>query len=295
MVVLLDCCHAGGVPSIRLKRPGRELALKSVPAPPDLVKALTRGAGRVVLTSSQESELSIGFTGELSLWTRCLIEALEGSEYSGRDGFTRILHVADYLFDRVPALAERHGRKQHPMLKLAQDMTENFALCRSAARTKASALAAQGAPAGQAMSRSDAAGGIGVAARREGPDGDPDRVEDEITALRALRARGLVRPALLPLDLERDLTQAFPTPAGVGGVLVRAERMLRGAVPEAPFFLIGAVPMHDAYGAWTGAIIEAGRTSPQALLALLLSARALGPTQAAASLQHAIETVRRLT
>jgi hypothetical protein len=54
LLVLLDCCHAGGIGDA--KAPGLELT-KS-PLPPEAASLLAEGSGRVLIASSQEDELS---------------------------------------------------------------------------------------------------------------------------------------------------------------------------------------------------------------------------------------------
>jgi Caspase domain len=57
LIVLLDCCHAGGVPA--LKEPGE--SFEKAPVPIELIAALETGSGQVVVASSRENEYS--YTG----------------------------------------------------------------------------------------------------------------------------------------------------------------------------------------------------------------------------------------
>lgn len=128
LVVLLDCCHAGGIPA--LKATGETL-IKS-PLPPDLLNVLEAGSGRVVVTSSRESEYS--YTGTpYSIFTTCLLEALEGKAAVNQDGFARILDVLIYLFNQVPV---RAAGPQHPFVKKVLDLGDNFPLCYYAGGSK---------------------------------------------------------------------------------------------------------------------------------------------------------------
>jgi len=121
LVVLLDCCHAAGVPA--LKEPG-ETFVKS-PMPPELLNVLASGSGRVVVASSHENEYS--YTGApYSVFTTCLLEALEGKASVSQDGFARVLDVLIYLFKHVP---ERASGPQHPFVKKVLDLGDNFPLC----------------------------------------------------------------------------------------------------------------------------------------------------------------------
>jgi len=121
LVVLLDCCHAAGVPM--LKTPG-EVFVKS-PVPPELLNMLETGGGRIVIASSYENEYS--YTGTpYSIFTACLLEALAGKAAVNKDGFARILDVLIYLFKEVP---QRAPGPQHPFVKKVLDLGDNFPLC----------------------------------------------------------------------------------------------------------------------------------------------------------------------
>jgi len=121
LIVLLDCCHAGGVPA--LKEPGAPF-IKS-PVPPDLLNVLSSGSGRVVIASSRENEYS--YVGNpYSAFTACLLEALQGRASVKQDGYARILDVLSYLFDQVP---QRASGSQHPFVNKILDLSDNFPLC----------------------------------------------------------------------------------------------------------------------------------------------------------------------
>ncbi len=121
LIVILDCCHAGGVPSVK---DAEEIFVKA-PVPTDLFKVLDSGSGRVIIASSREDEKS--YTGEpYSAFTSCLLEALEGKGSSLKDGYARILDVIVYLFDQVP---QRTSERQHPFVKKVLDLSDNFPLC----------------------------------------------------------------------------------------------------------------------------------------------------------------------
>jgi hypothetical protein len=128
LVVLLDCCHAGGVPA--LKDAGKTFT-KS-PVPPDLLNVLGSGSGRVVVASSREDEYS--YTGNpYSAFTTCLLEALQGRATVNKDGYARILDILIYLFDQVP---KRTPGSQHPFVNKVLDLGDNFPLCYYAGGSK---------------------------------------------------------------------------------------------------------------------------------------------------------------
>ena len=123
LLVLLDCCHAGGVGDA--KAPGLELT-KS-PLPPEAHALLAAGSGRVLIASSQEDELS--YAGKpYSAFTLALIEALCGQGVAKKDGYVRVADLALHTREVVPG---RTNNKQHPILHF--DKADNFVnrlLCR---------------------------------------------------------------------------------------------------------------------------------------------------------------------
>jgi uncharacterized caspase-like protein len=124
LLVLLDCCHAGGQAEAAAKEvPG----LKS-PLPPGAIVELERGQGRVVIASSRRDELS--WTGHpYSVFTGALLEALAGYGSFERDGYARVLDAALWVGRQVP---ERTKDRQHPIIK-ASHLENNFALAYYAA------------------------------------------------------------------------------------------------------------------------------------------------------------------
>jgi hypothetical protein len=118
LLVLLDCCHAGGIGDA--KAPGLELT-KS-PLPPEAAGLLAEGSGRVLIASSQEDELS--FAGKpYSAFTLALIEALSGAGVAKKDGYVRVADVALHTRQVVPG---RTKDRQHPILHF--EHADNFVL-----------------------------------------------------------------------------------------------------------------------------------------------------------------------
>lgn len=131
LLVLFDCCHAAGIPL-----PKSEAAFAEPALPSAALDELSRGEGRVVLSSCRPEERSFA-AKPYSLFTGCLLEALEGRAPSHL-GFARVLEVASYVIREVPL---RHPR-QHPFLNRAENLTESFALCRVPAPAPAAASSA---------------------------------------------------------------------------------------------------------------------------------------------------------
>jgi hypothetical protein len=122
LIVILDCCHAGGIPSF--KSPGEKFTKSA--APPTLLQALQGGTGQVVIASSYSDELSLGGMPN-SVFTTVLLEALEGKAARTADGYARVLDVLSYLFDQVPKRAAPHS--QHPFVNRIVGLSNNFELC----------------------------------------------------------------------------------------------------------------------------------------------------------------------
>ncbi len=117
LLVLLDCCHAGGMAD------AQGLPVAKSPAPPDLAAKLSVGSGRVILASSRKDELS--YTGQpYSAFTGALIEALAGYGAFENDGYARVLDTTMWLGRQVPG---RTSDKQHPIVKVS-NLEDNFAL-----------------------------------------------------------------------------------------------------------------------------------------------------------------------
>ena len=116
LLLLLDCCHAGGLDPATVQ--GATLA-KS-PLPPEATAVLAQGRGQVIIASSRADELS--YAGKpCSAFTLALLEALCGDGASQKDGKVRVADLALYTGGKVP---QRTGDKQHPLLNYEQ--ADNF-------------------------------------------------------------------------------------------------------------------------------------------------------------------------
>ncbi len=123
LVVLLDCCHAGG----QAQAKGQ---IRS-PLPPAVIDELAGNRGRVILASSRKDEVS--FTDQpYSAFTVALLEGFAGYGSFEQDGYARILDVAMWVARKVP---ERTSDKQHPIIKVSH-LEENFAVAWYAAGQK---------------------------------------------------------------------------------------------------------------------------------------------------------------
>jgi len=118
LLVLLDCCHAGGVGEAKTAG----VSLAKAPLPPEALALLAEGRGRVLIASSKEAELS--YAGRpYSAFTLALIEALCGQGVAKQDGYVRVADLALHTRQMVPG---RTGQRQHPILHF--EHADNFAV-----------------------------------------------------------------------------------------------------------------------------------------------------------------------
>src|ERR1700722_8072872 len=116
MLVVLDCCHAGGIGQPK-------------DASGSVVKAglsdgyygrLASGRGRAILSSSRENEPSFVLPGATnSLFTQHLLAGLRGGVHS-EDGLVRVFDLFEYVQPRVTS----DQPTQHPIFKA--DLEQNF-------------------------------------------------------------------------------------------------------------------------------------------------------------------------
>ncbi len=123
LIILLDCCHAGGMSGAK----GVGETFEKAPIPPTLLRVLETGSGQGIIASSLEAEKSY-YDSSHSIFTSCLLDALSGKGAQKNDGFARFLDVILYLFDEVPKRALPYG-PQHPFINKIQGVSENFPLC----------------------------------------------------------------------------------------------------------------------------------------------------------------------
>jgi HEAT repeat protein len=114
LLVLLDCCHAGGIATLK--------GFRKSSVPPKIKNVLTAGNGRVLIASSRHDEFSR--TGKpYSVFTQALRESLAGYGAAQRDGYAKVADIAMYVGRVVPP---RTLGEQHPILDLSA--ADNFAV-----------------------------------------------------------------------------------------------------------------------------------------------------------------------
>jgi hypothetical protein len=126
LLVLLDCCRAGGIGEP--KAPG--MTFTKSPMPPEAASILAAGVGRVIIASSREDEKS--YAGSpYSAFTVALLESLSGKEVDVKDGFVTVSDLVLHARQVVPG---RTGGLQHPTIKFHQ--ADNFAVATYAGGAK---------------------------------------------------------------------------------------------------------------------------------------------------------------
>ena len=113
MLILLDCCHSGGI-------------YDPVDVPFDKELLLSK-ANRVVISASHSSEVSY-LSRPLSIFTYALVEGLAGKYFEDGDTEVTLFGLAMYVRERVYPLSEN---KQRPQLNILQNaQTSDFSLAR---------------------------------------------------------------------------------------------------------------------------------------------------------------------
>lgn len=119
VLVLLDCCHAGGIGEAKDLAP--EIGLVKGFSQ-EMVDRLGAGKGRAILASARPDEKSYILSGDQnSLFTKHLLAGLAGG-VAGEDEFVRVFRLYEYVQPRVTA---QHPN-QHPRFK--SNLEENFAV-----------------------------------------------------------------------------------------------------------------------------------------------------------------------
>jgi hypothetical protein len=120
VLVLFDCCHAGGFDFTQLKAP-----LHKAPLPPHTVEQLGKGAGYAFIASCRSNERSLA-AEPYSVFTAGLLHALSGVSVAKPDGYVRLTDLSAYLSHYVPTTAARliKDHAQNPVLEL--ERADNF-------------------------------------------------------------------------------------------------------------------------------------------------------------------------
>lgn len=119
-VIVLDCCYAGALGSIGIKKGSEENAKKGAAAIRNKIRS---GTGKCILSAcldTQEAESTA--KRDLSIFTHFLLEGLKGLEegYVDRDGNVTTNLLGQYVFDKITSLPKKEKPKQIPIIKTEQ-------------------------------------------------------------------------------------------------------------------------------------------------------------------------------
>ena len=101
MLILLDCCHAGGLGVTKGE-------FDPTPIPIDSQKLLAGGKGRAIIASCKAGEKSLILKEkDFSIFTLAVIESLSGLDTEKQDGLVRIRDISKRADSRVPFLSKQ--------------------------------------------------------------------------------------------------------------------------------------------------------------------------------------------
>jgi hypothetical protein len=236
LVVVLDCCHSGGVGEAKDFREGL-----SSPT----LEQLQAGFGRVILASSLSNEVAWVKPGDdNSVFTKHLLAGLRGGA-PAPDGLVRVFDLFHYLQPRVTA----EQPNQHPLLKA--EVQENFplALC-------------LGGKAPAAPAPAPASDGLAYDVFLSYRDQAPDKTWARKTLLPRLEARG-VRACVDFRDFRLGAPRLKETEKAVQSsrytLSVLTEAYLRNQLDELGSILARFLGAESNQRRWLGVLREACR------------------------------------
>lgn len=112
MIILFDCCHAAGFFDGEDKKVTRTLTNQNNKVSRSsnlngIAQEIDNEQGMAIIASSQTDELSWGTQGDYSLFTTCLLEALQAKhKHFFADEYIRMVETVNYVFTRVPEMIE---------------------------------------------------------------------------------------------------------------------------------------------------------------------------------------------
>lgn len=113
VIVLLDCCHAGGISTMHKS---------NIPFDSD---QLLEKQNRVIISASHAEQVAF-ISQPVSLFTYALIEGIAGNYFQEGDKHVSLFDLAMYIRERVYPLSKR---KQQPKLNVFENSkTENFSI-----------------------------------------------------------------------------------------------------------------------------------------------------------------------
>ncbi|MFK5957487.1 MAG: caspase family protein [Lutibacter sp.] len=134
LIFFLDCCHAAGMvqgfnmhSNSEVKSKSSIIA-KSSEVADGLGQKIDNERGVTIISSCTEDQRSWQLPGENSLFTKCLVNALQGKHKTDfKDPYIRMLEVLAYIQSEVPKQAKEYEVEQNPYGNL--QLYDNFTLC----------------------------------------------------------------------------------------------------------------------------------------------------------------------
>lgn len=128
ILVLLDCCHAGGIKKEHLKIKKKEEILYSNRA---LQEKLKSGKGRVFISSCDDNETSVILPGaQNSLFTEVALEVLNGF-FSKDKEYVSVLDFIYHVLNEVPNRILPFKHNQNPILTNANNLSHKYYICKN--------------------------------------------------------------------------------------------------------------------------------------------------------------------
>ena len=115
IIVILDCCYSGAIADLLKKGEG------------DIDFSPLKAKGRVILASSTATQVALQAKDGLSLYTRYLIEGMEGAAYPGQGNWI----VAQNLHNYADRRFEIESKGSYPPKIIAEDTGFNLPIVRA--------------------------------------------------------------------------------------------------------------------------------------------------------------------
>lgn len=128
ILVMLDCCYAGGMKNDGLKIKGEEEVVYSNRA---LQEKLKSGKGRVFVSSCDDNETSVILPkSKNSLFTEVALEVLNGLFSQNRE-YVSVLDLIYHVLNEVPNRIQPYNHNQNPILTEAKNLNHKYYVCKN--------------------------------------------------------------------------------------------------------------------------------------------------------------------
>lgn len=128
VLVMLDCCYAGGIKNDELKLKGEEEVVYSNRA---LQEKLKSGKGRVFVSSCDDNETSVILPkSKNSLFTEVALEVLNGLFSQNRE-YVSVLDLIYHVLNEVPNRIQPYNHIQNPILTEAKNLNHKYYVCKN--------------------------------------------------------------------------------------------------------------------------------------------------------------------